>query len=104
MDVVDTGLGLVDGDVGGLVAKIIGALFGTVHADAADEGALAAGEAEGGEEVGGGDVDGSEVGGAGGAICEGAGDDLVVDAVGVGGRNGGEFGAAEGGFDGEGVV
>lgn len=60
--------------------------------------------AEGGEEVGGGDVDGSEVGGAGSAVCEGAGDDLVVDAVGVGRRDGGEFGAAEGGFDGEGVV
>ena len=101
---VDTGLGLVDGDVGGFVAKVLRALLGTVHADAADEGALAAGMAEGGEEVSGGDVDGSEVGGTGSTVCEGAGDGLVVDAVGVGRRDGGEFSAAEGGFDGEGVV
>lgn len=52
--------------------------------------------AEGSEEVGGGDVDGGEVGGAGGAVCEGAGDDARVDSAGFGG-------VAEGGFEGEGV-
>lgn len=67
-----------------------------VHAAAADEGALAGGEAEVREQVGGGDGDGGVVGGGGGAVGEGAGDDAGVDALG-----GGEGG--EGGFHGEGV-
>lgn len=83
-DVRDRRLGRGDRLLGRRVAVVSGAEARVVHADAADQGALAAAEAERGEEVGGGDVDGGVVGGAGGAVGEGAGDDS-----GVGGAGGG---------------
>ena len=60
--------------------SVVGFVDGTVHVAAADEGALAAGVAEGGEDFGGGDVRGGVVGcccGAGAeGGCYGAGVDL----------------------------
>ena len=82
-----------------LFRACISVVFGakiTVHANAADEGALAFSETNICEEVCGGDVGGGEVGGCGCAVGEGA-----VDAAGVGTAGGGERG--EGGFEGEGV-
>lgn len=55
-----------------------------VHADAADERALADGEGEGGEEVCGRGGDGGEVGGGSGAVGEGAVEDTAVDLAGAG--------------------
>lgn len=57
---------------------------GAVHAYAADEGALAGGEAGVGEEVRGGWVDGGVVGGGGGAVTEGGGYGGGVDPAGCG--------------------
>lgn len=90
----DAGLAVADGRLGGLVAEVLGAH--AVHADAADEGALATSFAYVGEEVGGGDVEGGVVGAAGGAVAEGAAYDAVVDGLGAVER-------AEAGFHGEGV-
>lgn len=100
-----------------LVAVVGRAGVGVVHADAADEGALAEGEGEGGEEVGGRDVDCGVVGGGGGATGERAGDGARVDCFGAGkgvgrGRGGrGGFGrlvhwgvwVAKGGFERESI-
>lgn len=73
------------GDAGGGVFVAVVGWAGKwfVHADSADEGALAEGEGESGEEVGGGDVDGGVVGGCCGAVGEGARDDAVVDLFGA---------------------
>lgn len=90
----DCGLGVSNTLVGPSVAVVV--RREGIHAAAADEGALAGGEAEVREQVGGGDGDGGVVGGGGGAVGEGAGDAASVDALG-----GGEGG--EGGFQGEGV-
>lgn len=80
VDVVDCGLCCVETLFGGLVNVVGWADIFVVHADAADEGALAVGMAECGEGVGGWDVDGCKVGCAGCAVGERASNDLVVDA------------------------
>lgn len=75
--------------LGGALVPVVGRTsVGVVHADAADEGALAEGEGEGGEEVGGGYVDCGVVGGSGSATGERAGDDACVDCSGAGKRVG----------------
>ena len=103
------------------VAVVIGTGVRVVHADTADEGALAKVEGESREEVSGGDVDCCIVRGCSGAVGESAGDDAGVDCFGAGegirsgGGGGGSVGeaglgfvhrgfcVAEGGFKREGV-
>lgn len=63
----DYGAGFCDGVGGGGVA-VGGRAEVCVHADAANEGALAFAKADGGEDVGAGGVGGGEVGGCGGAV------------------------------------
>ena len=75
----DGGMCRVERLLGALVAVVVWAGVWVVHADAADEGALAEGEGEGSEEVGGGDVNRGVVGCRGGAGGEGAGDDARID-------------------------
>lgn len=82
-DVGDDGFVVGQGGRGRGVAVVFWAGGGIVHTDAADEGFLAALEAEACEDLRGGDVDGCVVRGVGGAVREGAGDGLVVDAEGV---------------------
>lgn len=84
-----------EGGFGGCVTVVVWGEVG-VHADAADEGALASGEADVGEEVGAGDVGRRVVCGCCCAVGEGTGYAGGVDAAGEG--KGGE-----GGFDGVGV-
>ena len=69
---------------GTLVAVVVRAGVRIVHADSADEGALAEVEGECGEEIGRRDVDGGVVGGCCGTVGEGAGDDAGVDGFGAG--------------------
>lgn len=89
-DVVDGGAGAGEGLVGGLVAVVGRVHVAVVHADAADEGALAGGEAEVGEQVGGLDVEGGVVGGRRGAVGQRAADAARVHAARLGqGRQGG---------------
>ena len=109
-DIGYCGLRCGDRGLGGCVVVVVWAKGLVVHADAADEGALAAGVAEEGEGIGCGDVDGCEVGGAGCAVGEGARDYLVVDAKSGGGSIvraclflGGSSLDAEARFDWEGV-
>jgi len=67
-----------------LITVVVRAGVRIVHADSADEGALAKVEGECGEEIGRRDVDGGVVGGCGGTVGEGAGDDAGVDGFGAG--------------------
>lgn len=69
---------------GTLVAVVVRAGVRIVHADSADEGALAEVEGECGEEIGRRDVDGGEVRGCCGTVGEGAGDDTGIDGFGTG--------------------
>ena len=74
------------GDSGGGGLTVVGGVCGgVVHADFADEGALAKIKSCGGEEFGGGDVEGGVVGGCGDALVEGLGYAGGVDGLGVGG-------------------
>lgn len=97
LHVVNGLLGGLDGGLGGLVAVVVRVEARHVHADAADKGALADGEAQVRQQVGGGDVDGGVVGGGGGAVGQGAADDGRVDAA-------GPVEVLEAGLDGEGVL
>jgi len=94
-NVGDYGEGFCDSVGGGGVAVGRRAERG-VHADAADESALAFEEAGGGQDVGTGGVGGGEVGGCCCAMGEEAGDAVCVDFAGF-------DGVAEGGFEGVGV-
>lgn len=82
--------------LGALIAVVVGAGGGAIHAYSPHESALAFLLADGSEEVGGCGVDGGVVCGGGCAVGEGGGDGAGVDAAGVG--EGGEAG-----FEGEGV-
>lgn len=111
MDIVDGRFGRVESLVGGLVDIVGWALVGIIHADAADEGALAVRVTEGGESVGCRDVDRCKVRGAGCAVGQSTSDDFIVHAQAFWWCGSGVgllvlwvgFGA-EAGFHGEGVL
>lgn len=92
----DGGEGVLERCIGAFVAVVVLVDVFTIHAHAADEGALAGGVSKGGEEVGGGDVDGGVVRCCRGAVAEEGGDAAGVDTMG-----GGE--GDKGGFEGESV-
>lgn len=80
MDVINSRLRGIKPLLGGLVDVVRWALIFVIHADTADEGALAVGVAEGCEGVGCWDMNGCKVRGARCAVGESASDDLIVDA------------------------